>query len=117
MAIIVMFHKASGKKKTRMASYLTSWNLSRASRSTDQADHQKSTERTGQSLSSGGLIQKIYEVDSLICQNVRRKIVPLFLSEFPYVVVPLVLQRIQYYAMIAENSKAGKLMTAKRNLE
>jgi len=32
MAIIVMFHEASGKKKIRMASYLTSWN---------QADHPK----------------------------------------------------------------------------
>ncbi len=31
-AIIVMLHEASGKKKIRMASYLTSWN---------QADHPK----------------------------------------------------------------------------
>jgi len=38
-AIIVMFHEASGKKKIRMASYLTSWN---------QADHQRNTEKTGQ---------------------------------------------------------------------
>jgi hypothetical protein len=32
MAIIVMFRESSGKKKIRMASYLTSWS---------QADHQK----------------------------------------------------------------------------
>ena len=41
MAIIVIFHEASGKKKIRMASYRISWN---------QADHQKSTERTEQGL-------------------------------------------------------------------
>ena len=69
-----MFHEASGKKKIRMASYLTSWNLSRASRSNDQADHQKSTERTGQGLSaSGGLIQKTYEVDPLTCPKCHGK--------------------------------------------
>ena len=45
------------------------------------------------------LIQKIYEVIFLSAQNVRRKIVPLFLSGFPYLVVPLVLQRIQYSAI------------------
>jgi len=38
MAIIVMFHEASGKKKIRMASYLPSWS---------RTDHPKSTERTG----------------------------------------------------------------------
>jgi len=45
------------------------------------------------------LIQKIYEVIFLSAQNVRRKIVLLFLSGFPYLVVPLVLQRIQYTAI------------------
>jgi hypothetical protein len=48
------------------------------------------------------LIQKIYEVIFLSAQNVRRKIVPLFLSGFPYLVVPLVLQRIQYTAETVE---------------
>jgi hypothetical protein len=38
--------------------------------------------------------------------NVRGKIVPLFLSELPYLVVSLVLQRIQYSAMIVEKRKS-----------
>ena len=38
-------------------------------------------------------------------------------AEFPYLVVPLVLQRIQYSAMIANFTKPEKLMTSKRNLE
>ena len=55
------------------------------------------------------LIQKIYEVIFLSAQNVRKKIGPLFLSGFPYLVVPLVLQRIQYTAIIADNLKAEKV--------
>ena len=80
MAIIVIFHEASGKKKIRMASYRISWN---------QADHQKSTERTEQGLfTSEGLIQKIYEMDPLTCPKCQEKKVLFFLSEFPYLVVP-----------------------------
>ena len=45
------------------------------------------------------LIQKIYEVDPLTCLKCQWKNSPVFMSEFPYLVVPLVLQRIQYYAM------------------
>jgi hypothetical protein len=53
----------------------------------------------------------------LSAQNVRRKIVPLFLSEFPYLVAPLMLKRMQYSAMIADFTKLEILITTKRNLE
>jgi hypothetical protein len=65
MAIIVMFQEASGKKKIRTTSFLISWNL---------AGHQRNTKKTGQGLSaSGGLIQKIYEVDPLTCPRCSGK--------------------------------------------
>jgi hypothetical protein len=77
-AIIVMFHEASGKKKIRIASYLTSWN---------QADHQKSTERTGQGLSaSGGLIQKIYEWYPLTCPKYQGRMRIIAFIEDPEVI-------------------------------
>jgi len=40
---------------------------------------------------------------ALSVPNVKGKIVPLFLSELPYLVVSLVLQRIQYSAILGEN--------------
>jgi hypothetical protein len=49
--------------------------------------------------------------------NARGKIDLFFLAELPYLVVPFALQRIQYSAMIVDNSKAEKLMTNKFNLE
>ena len=49
--------------------------------------------------------------------NARGKIVPLFLSEFPYLVVPLVLQRIQYSAMIGENLEPEKPLLTKTSLK
>ena len=65
IAIIVMFHEASDKKKIRTTSYLISWTL---------AAHQRNTEKTGPGLSaSGGLIQKIYEVDPLTCPKCHGK--------------------------------------------
>lgn len=56
---------AEGKTKTRMSGCPVSWK---------QMDLQRNIERTGQGLSaSGGLIQKIYEVDPLTCPKCAGK--------------------------------------------
>jgi hypothetical protein len=55
------------------------------------------------------LIQKIYKVDPLTCPKCQGKIVLLFLAEFPYLVLPLVPQRIQYSAILVDYPKAEKL--------
>ncbi|MBW1857535.1 MAG: hypothetical protein JRI42_04570, partial [Deltaproteobacteria bacterium] len=82
--VIVMFHEASGKKKIKMATYLTSWS---------RKDQKKSAERTGP-----GLFKRYMRLILSRAPNARGKIVLLFLAEFPYLVLPLVPQRIQYSA-------------------
>jgi len=69
-----------------------------------QMNLQRNIERTGHDW-----YKKSTRLIPSRARNVRRKIVPLSLSEFPYLVAPLMLKRIQYSAMIADNLKVQKV--------
>jgi len=53
---------------------------------------------------------------SYVMEMLGEKIVLLFLSAFPYVMVALVFQRIQYPAMIGENLESEKPLITKTSL-
>jgi len=77
-----------------------------------QMNLQRNIERTGHDR-----YKKSMSLIPSRARNVRRKIVPLSLSEFPYLVPPLMLKRIQYSAMIANFTTPDKLLFTKQNLE
>jgi hypothetical protein len=74
MAIIVMLHEANATRMPRVNVYTPYWS---------QRNCPRSTEKTGQALFRILMNQQTH----LPAQNAIGKIVPFFLSKFPYLVV------------------------------
>jgi hypothetical protein len=53
----------------------------------------------------------------MVCPQLIVSLKSPFKAELSYLAVPLVLQRIQYFAMIGSNLESQNLITIKRNLE